>query len=133
MSMCNYKEEPKITKTKIACDAQTDEELFDSVTECLLYVDRYDHELLEQFDVKCFSFQTQFTKYIDYLSPILSHRRFESTPYIKRETNDPRNKEEECIWHNKEVLEKVDKFLLDTVPYFQFCDRCIGSKDEIAA
>jgi len=138
MSMCNYEEinrngsAGRFSKNKIACDAKTDEELFASVKKCFLYLNRYDHQLLEGFDVKCFSFQNQFTNYIDHMSTILSHRRFESTPYVKRETNDVRNKEEECIWHNPEVREKVDKFLLEKVPYYQFCDRCMGSENEIA-
>jgi len=138
MSMCNYEEHGKVgekglpTKHKIACDAKTDEELFNSVKKCFLYLNRYDHSLLELFDVKCFSFHNQFTNYIDHMSTILSHRRFESTPYVKRETNDVRNKEEECIWYNPEVREKVDKFLLDTIPYYQFCDSCMGSENEIA-
>ncbi|KAL7492199.1 hypothetical protein ACHAWT_001446 [Skeletonema menzelii] len=138
MSMCNYEEhgrqgdEHLPTKHKIACNAKTDEELFNSVKQCFLYLDRYDHAMLEQFDVKCFSFHNQFTNYIDHMSTILSHRRFESTPYVKRETNDVRNKEDECIWSNPEVMAKVDKFLLDTVPYYQFCDRCMGSEKEIA-
>ena len=137
MSMCNYeghgreRDEGLPTKHTIACNAKTDKELFDSVQKCFLYLNRYDHTLLEQFDVKCFSFQNQFTKYIDHMSTILFLRRFESTPYVKRETNDVRNKEDECIWSNPEVMEKVDKFLLDTVPYYQFCDRCMGSENEI--
>ncbi|KAL7490501.1 hypothetical protein ACHAWT_000080 [Skeletonema menzelii] len=132
MSMCNY-EEPggKFTKSKIACDAQTDEELFNSVKKCFLYLDRYGHAMLKQFDVKCFSFHNQFSNYVDHMSTILSHRRFESSPYVKRETNDVRNKDDECIWSNPEVMEKVDKFLLDTVPYYQFCDSCMGSEQEI--
>ena len=136
MSMCNYEEyangKLKFQKSKIACDAKTDEELFDSVKKCFLYLDRYNHALLEQFDVKCFSFHNQFTNYIDHMSTILSHRRFESNPYVKRETNDVRNKEEECIWYNPMVREKVDKFLLDKIPYYQFCESCMGSENEIA-
>lgn len=135
MSMCNYEEydgKLKFQKSKIACDAKTDEELLDSVKNCFLYLDRYNHALLEEFDVKCFSFHNQFTNYIDHMSTILSHRRFESTPYVKRETNDVRNKEDECIWYNPMVREKVDKFLLDKIPYYQFCESCMGSENEIA-
>ena len=43
-----------------------------------------------------------------------------------------RNKEEECIWYNDEVRAKVDKFLLEEIPYYQLCDRCMGSENEIA-
>ena len=48
------------------------------------------------------------------------------------ETNEERNKEDECIWYNDEVRAKVDKYLLEKVPYYQFCDRCMGSENEIA-
>ncbi len=135
MSMCNYQEDNSwnlLQKTKIACNAKTDEELFASVRKCFLYLQRYNHALMGGFDVKCFDFKSQFTTYIDYMSGILSHRRFESEPYIHRETNDPRNKEEECIWYNPVVKEKVDKFLLENVQYYQFCDKCMGSENEIA-
>lgn len=151
MSMCNYQEQEVcrqttcltsrgrvrkgdllFQKTKIACHAKTDEELFASVEKCFLHLQRYNHALMEGFDVKCFDFKNQFTTYIDYMSGILSHRRFVSEPYIHRETNDPRNKEEECIWYNPVVKEKVDKFLLENVQYYQFCDQCMGSENEIA-
>lgn len=149
MSMCNYQEvctqktclmpfgrfkkgDLLFQKTKIACNAKTDDELFASVRKCFLALQRYNHALMEGFDVKCFDFKNQFTTYIDYMSEILSHRRFVSEPYINRETNDPRNKEKECIWYNPVVKEKVNKFLLENVQYYQFCDKCMGSENEIA-
>lgn len=115
----------------IACNAKTDEELFKSVEKCFLYLNRYDHELLNLFNVKCFDFNKQFTGYVQYMSNHLNKRRFESIPYIKRETNDPRHRDQECIWNNPTVSEKVDQYLLDMVPYYQFCDRCMGSEHEI--
>ncbi len=141
MSMCNYEEvgrdphepfESSLIKNKIACDAKTDEALFASVNKCFLYLNRYNHGLNSHFDVKCFDFRNQFTTYIDHMSTILNHRRFESTPYVKRETNGERNKEDECIWYNDEVRAKVDKYLLEKIQYYQFCDRCMGSENEIA-
>lgn len=45
------------------------------------------------------------------------------------------SKENECIWNNgtmNDVRKKVEKFLVKEVPYFQFCDECIGSENEIA-
>ncbi|KAL7480962.1 hypothetical protein ACHAW6_006643 [Cyclotella cf. meneghiniana] len=128
MSQCNH-HAPK--KLELACNATTDEELFESVNECLLHMHRYDHELLKHFDVRCYDFEKQFTGYVPYMSGILRRRRFESKPFQKRETNDPRNKTEECIWNNPGVLKKVDRYLLNTVPYYQFCNNCIGSKNEL--
>ena len=70
---------------------------------------------------------------MDHMSGILSHRRLESTPNIQRLTNGQRNKEAECIWKNDDVRKKVEKFLVQEVPYYEFCDKCIGSENEIAA
>ncbi|KAK1738884.1 hypothetical protein QTG54_010200 [Skeletonema marinoi] len=67
------------------------------------------------------------------MSGILQKRRFQSTPYVKRDTNRPRNKANECIWENRAVLEKIDRYLLETVPYYQFCNDCMGSENEITA
>eukprot|EP00986_Skeletonema_menzelii_P013959 scaffold8679_cov154-Skeletonema_menzelii.AAC.2 len=126
MSQCNY------LRKEIACDAKTDEELFNSVKKCYVFLlDRYAHHLQKHFDVKCFDFKKQFTDYTEYMSGILQKRRFQSTPYVKRETNRPRNQTNECIWGNETVLEKVEKYLLETVPYYQFCDQCMGSENEI--
>ena len=125
MSQCNHND------MKIACDAKTDEELINSVKRCELHLDRYGHDLQKHFDVRCYDFQKQFTDYTEYMSGILQKRRFQSLPYVKRETNAPRNQTNECIWGNATVLEKVEKYLLDTVPYYQFCDKCIGSENEI--
>ena len=126
MSQCNFRGK------KMACDAKTDEELFKSVKKCYIFLlDRYSHHLQEHFDVKCFDFKKQFTDYPEYMSGILQKRRFQSTPYVKRETNAPRNQTDECIWGNATVLEKVEKYLLETVPYYQFCDQCMGSENEI--
>mmetsp|Transcript_6223 Transcript_6223/g.9080 ORF Transcript_6223/g.9080 Transcript_6223/m.9080 type:complete len:318 (+) Transcript_6223:1813-2766(+) len=126
MSQCNYKHQ------KIACDAETDEELFESVKKCFTYVlQRYDEKLQNHFDVKCFDFKKQFTDYLKYMSGILQKRRFQSIPYVKRETNSPHNQTNECIWGNATVSEKVEKYLLETVPYYQFCDKCMGSDNEI--
>ena len=125
MSQCNYRHK------KIACNAKTDEELFKSMEKCYVLLDRYNHQLRKHFDVKCFDFKKQFTEYQEYMSGILQKRRFQSTPYVKRETNSPRNQTNECIWRNATVLEKVEKYLLETVPYYQFCDQCMGSENEI--
>ena len=125
MSQCNN------IKKKIACDANTDTELIESVKKCFLFLSRYDHGLKKNFDVKCFDFKRQFTNYTNYMSGILQKRRFESK-YVQRHTNLPRNKTDECIWENAPVLEKVDKYLLENIPYYQFCDKCMGSENEIA-
>ena len=37
----------------------------------------------------------------------------------------------ECIWEKPDLLEKTNAYLLDHVPYYQFCDACMGSEQEI--
>jgi hypothetical protein len=97
MSQCNHHVPEKLN---VACDAITDKELFESVKNCLIGMYRYNRALLEHFEVKCFDFSKHSTGYVNFMSGILSGRQFESKPLIRWETNDPRNKTEECIWNN---------------------------------
>ncbi|KAL7479059.1 hypothetical protein ACHAW6_004805 [Cyclotella cf. meneghiniana] len=61
-------------KLQLACNTMTDEEFFESVKECLLYMDRYNHKLLKHFEFKCYDFEKQITSYMDFMSGILSRR-----------------------------------------------------------
>jgi hypothetical protein len=125
MSQCSYK-----TK-KLKCDAASDEEFFSSIKKCFAYISsRYDDNLRKHFDIKCYDFWKQFTTYQDYMSERLQPRRLVSTPYVKRESNLPRNKTSECIWGRPDLLEKATNYLLKQ-PYYQFCNACLGSEDDI--
>jgi hypothetical protein len=100
MSQCNY-DGGNAVKTQLACDAATDEEYFASVRKCFVFLnERYNHDLEKHFDVKCYDFKNQFSGYVDYLSERLEDRRYETQEYVRRETNDPRDKE---IGNNKEA------------------------------
>jgi len=133
MSQCNYAENSgKFVKQDLACDAATDEEYFESVRACFVYLgQRYNHDLEKHFDVKCYDFKNQFGGYLDYLSENLEDRRYETEEYVRRETNDPRDKESECIWKRPDLLEKTRKYLIEHVDYYGFCDKCLGTEDEI--
>ena len=134
MSQCNYDvigKRKNRTKQALACDAATDEELFQSIKNCFLFLDRFDHEVMKYFNVKCFDFNKQFDGYVQYMARILSRRRFVSEPLARREANDPRDKSQECIWDNPRVMEKVHEYLKNNVPYYQFCDSCMGSEREL--
>ena len=137
MSQCNYAEDTgynanKFNKQDLACDAETDEEFFASVRSCFVWLDeRYNQDLEKHFDVKCYDYKNQFGGYIDYLSEKLVNRRFETEEYVRRETNDPRDKENECIWKRPDLLEKTRKYLIENVDYYRFCDKCLGTEDEI--
>ncbi|KAL9178442.1 hypothetical protein ACHAXT_003772 [Thalassiosira profunda] len=125
MSQCNYRHKA------LRCAGLSDEQFFRAIDSCTLGLNRFHSDLLNHFTVKCFDFRQQFTKYIDHMARILQRRRFESTPYIKRETNDTRNKANECIWNNEEAYAKAEAYLISKYDYYQFCDMCMGSVDEI--
>lgn len=126
MSQCNYLHE------KIDCDVD-DHELYSAVDSCFAYMNRYSDELLhlKNIHVKCYDFKKQYTSYIDYMDQRLQRRRLESKPYKRRETNLPRRKDRECIWSRPDVYHKVDQYLLEQVPYYAFCQKCLGSEDDI--
>ena len=126
MSQCNF------VHLELACDASSDEEFFESVEECFTNLKgRYHHNMGKHFDIKYIDFKKQFTTYTQYMSDKLQPRRLESTPFVKRETNRPRNKTNEYIWERPDLLEKTNAYLLENVPYYEFCDTCMGSENEI--
>lgn len=125
MSQCNY------FHHTIDCDAENDEDFYKSIEKCYVYLGRYSHRLRHHFDVKCFDFHQEFTTYVDLMAKELQERRFISEPYIKRDTNRPRNKTSECIWGRQDLIEKAREYLLENVEYYQFCDECIGSEDDL--
>lgn len=127
MSQMNYQTHKKF----LDCDATSDEDLINSITEGLVFMDRFGMKLLEQFDVKCFDFKDQFGAYIEAMSHHLQKRRFESGPYIQRETNRHRDKDSECVWENPDVKKRVNDYLVKNVDYYKFCNECIGSENQI--
>ena len=135
MSQCNYEDVPFFKKQQLACDAATEEEYFKSVRHCFVLLDeRFNHDLENHFDVKCYAFKNQFTGYVNYLSTFLEDKRYDaSDEYVQRETNDPRNRDSECIWKRPDLLEKTRKYLIENVDYYRFCDRCLGTENEIGS
>lgn len=135
MSQMNYQS----NKVYLNCDATSEEELIKSIRKGLIFrgnhdpkhPDRFDSELLEQFDVKCFDFKDQFGPYLKYMSQYLQKRRFESGPYIQRETNRHRDKDSECVWKNPAIKKRVNDYLVKNVDYYKFCNECIGSENQI--
>ena len=117
----------------IDCDADNDQDFYDSIENCYLCLGRYSHKLRDHFDVKCFDFHKEFsTTYVDLTSSNhLQERRFVSEHFVKRESNRKRSKELECIWGRQDLIEKARKFLLQNIEYYQFCDEHTGSKDDL--
>ena len=127
LSQCN-------TEARKMLDCTVPEaEFFQSVQRCFVKFDRYKSILHENFDsIKCYNFKEQFTTYIDYMGERLQERRFISEPYIKRETNKPRNKTNECLLQRPDLMNITKEFLL-SFDYYKFCDSCIGSKNDITS
>lgn len=132
MSQCNYVDWKFTQKNVLACDAETDKEFFQSIEDCFVFAkERYHKNLEEHFDVKCFDFKQSFTTYVDYMKGFLEEKRVTPEHYVQRDTNDPRDKESECIWKRPDLLEKATNYLLENVPYYKFCDECMGTENQL--
>lgn len=122
MSMCNYR---RIT---FNCSR----EIIPEVNRCLLQMDRFSMDLVDSYTnihAKCFP-SNAINEYLDYMDGRLQRRKKE-VEYLFRATNKPRTPESECIWNDKVVFENAKKYLLSKFDYYQYCDSCIGSKDDL--
>ena len=126
MSQCNYRE------ISFNCENGSEKKLIESIESCLLFPDRFGYNLtkLENVHVKCYDFRQQFSTYMDYISGKLQPRRLVSE-YVQRETNRHREKENECIWKDKGLMQRVEKYLVKNVEYYKFCKECLGSDNDI--
>ena len=80
--------------------------------------------------VKCFDPMPP-RAYVEYMGSILQRKRFESK-YVHRDMNSKRNKESECIWNQTEEFQaQVRQILREEYFYYEFCDSCMGSADEL--
>ena len=60
---------------------------------------------------------------------LLQPRRFQSTPYVKREMNLARNKSDECIWENEDLMAKAKKHLSRKAWLFQILQSIHGHSE----
>ncbi|KAL7548608.1 hypothetical protein ACHAWF_011880 [Thalassiosira exigua] len=133
MSQCNHKLSLKQTKERFSC-SESEEELKRSIDKCIVFISlRFSLELAEHFDVKCYDYEKQFTTYMDLMSQRLQPRRLVSSPYVPRESNKGRNKDEECIWYDEVAFERANRHLLETYDYYKFCNACMGSQNELTS
>mmetsp|Transcript_4167 Transcript_4167/g.9265 ORF Transcript_4167/g.9265 Transcript_4167/m.9265 type:complete len:352 (+) Transcript_4167:91-1146(+) len=130
MSQCNHDALHR-GRVKFQCEHKTDQELFAHIQHCLVSPDRYNNQLEQSFNVRCYDFEQQFTTYIDHMANFLEERRFEPEHYSKKETNSPRDRDSECIWDRPNLMEKARKYLIENVQYYNFCNRCMGTEKEI--
>jgi hypothetical protein len=121
MSQCNH------MRRKFDCNSTN---IAEEVNNCLLKMDRYHDELKQMRNVhlKCFN-PIPIDSYVRHMSGILQPRRI-SSKYVHRDTNIPRDKDKECIWNNPEIAEEVNAILLK-IPYYRFCNECMGSPDDL--
>lgn len=127
MSQCNH------NGIQFKCrQNMSDSELQNEIKKCLLFMNRFGNRLkrVKNVNLKCYNFPQQFTGYIDYMSTRLQPRRLISE-YVSRETNPPRVKDEECIWKDEKLQQRVRELLIKSKPYYRFCDECLGSDNDI--
>jgi hypothetical protein len=140
MSLCSWNE------FQFNCDNITDEKLFRAIdVDCRVFTDRFNLILSKNFDIKCFD-SKRVTEYIEYMSNHLLPRRFVSEPFIYTEPANwkmidrgnhvyHRNKSNECIWSRPDLLQKVGEHLLSgdgkAHHYYQFCNKCLGSENDL--
>jgi len=140
MSQCNHRFE------EIYCDEIQNEPynhtmLRNQLNPCLNQYDgigeRFNKALLKYktTSIKCYDYEVQFSKYLDYAASKLQKKRIQSQ-YVHRDSNArKRDKGSECIWNDEyaDVKEKVLKFLLKNVDYYKFCNQCLGSENDLFA
>ena len=74
----------------------------------------------------------QLKEYINYSYSFLQSRRL-PVQHIHRDSNTKRHKDKECLLkeENAQIAENVVKLLHEKYQYYQFCEECMGSKDEL--
>jgi hypothetical protein len=122
MSQCNHKH------IKFDC-SQSHEAILQQIDDCLISPNRYNHKLESTFVVKCFDYN-KTNDYLTWIGSILQRRRIEAN-YAFRQTNLPRDKENECVWTQPRVLQVIEEYLRSNVEYYSFCHDCIGSERDL--
>lgn len=124
MSLCNY------FGHRFRCNLSIELEM----RPCLKHMGRYSDELTRtpNLIVKCYSTSKQFTGYYDYVAKMLQRKRITSE-YKFRAMNEPRKLDDECIWRpeNADLKQRIERTLVESYDYYRFCNRCIGSKDDL--
>jgi len=101
------------------------------VERCILETNSYGDSLglHKNITLKCFN-PIPIEPYLDYMTQFLQPRRI-IEPYIHRDFNRPRNKTNECIWNSPKKQEVLN--IMMKMPYYRFCNSCIGGKDDLLA
>lgn len=111
-------------------------ELFEIMEKkCLIWSARYNHNLRQDFDVKCYD-NDKTDEYVQFMSRLLQPRRFESRPFVYFRTRwGNRDKDNECIWSRQDLLNEMERYFLSgnnvSHHYYQFCNECLGSENDL--
>jgi hypothetical protein len=124
MSQCNHR------LIKFDCNL-SHKAMIRQINDCLGgYVKRrYNRKLETAFTVKCFDFK-KTDEYMKWVGEHLQRKRITAN-YNFRQTNAPRHKDSECVWTRNDVRQVIEEYLLETVDYYAFCDKCIGSEKDL--
>ena len=71
-------------------------DLIAEIKKCTFALDRFSTQLTNYFEIKCFTYDDQFTLYPAYMETKLQRRRHIGVPYWLK-TNKKRNKNKECL------------------------------------
>eukprot|EP00588_Corethron_pennatum_P000169 CAMPEP_0194300166 /NCGR_PEP_ID=MMETSP0169-20130528/61110_1 /TAXON_ID=218684 /ORGANISM="Corethron pennatum, Strain L29A3" /LENGTH=346 /DNA_ID=CAMNT_0039050313 /DNA_START=312 /DNA_END=1349 /DNA_ORIENTATION=+ len=114
MSMCNYFNHP----FKCIDGNNWTNNIRNPVERCLDFSTRFSIKDMSNSNInlKCFNSPSKFSKYLDYMGERLQKKEL-FNKYIHRDTNKPREKENECIWKNKKYQKKVKEYLLTESSY----------------
>jgi len=126
LSMCNHRQKPFV------CVDDRDK-LMKQISEAAMELTRFGNPLLHypHLSVKCFpAFPIQ--RYLEFMSDYLQERRV-VIDYVHRDTNRPRNKTKECLLENQNLAATVREMMIETFPYYKFCDTCLGSESALYA
>eukprot|EP00588_Corethron_pennatum_P004256 CAMPEP_0194283208 /NCGR_PEP_ID=MMETSP0169-20130528/24871_1 /TAXON_ID=218684 /ORGANISM="Corethron pennatum, Strain L29A3" /LENGTH=361 /DNA_ID=CAMNT_0039028757 /DNA_START=184 /DNA_END=1269 /DNA_ORIENTATION=- len=128
LSMCNYQ------KIEFTCKSNFKEEIdlcFGKENQ------RFDTELLTHPNIhlKCFRSPHSLVKYLDYMGERLEKKEI-IDEYVPRDSNKPRQRSEECLskqdyLYRMEIVKYLKKSTVYMEKYFQFCEKCLKSDDNL--
>ena len=125
LSMCNF------YGREFSCLSMSNESIDRQIESCNVFLDRFDYNLsqLPRASLRCFK-PIPIEPYVEYMSRFLQRKRFEAT-LSHRDTNNPRIKSNECLWHNATLMNHVKERMKLRYQYYDFCESCIGSSSEL--
>lgn len=80
-------------------------------------------------NLRCFDYR-KTGEYVNCMKDKLQARRISSLHRQHLDTNKPQNKTRECIWKSLELQVRTRQLLMN-YNYYQFCNECMGSENEL--